>query len=189
MNAFIDKFVNNKNTLSQFVLHFDRAIKKQRHNLLAGEHENFYTKPQLMVGCEMEVQMSKIYTRAKFNIFQEELVQSMNYATNMLLLDSYRTYMVRRFVRNDKAQPKEVIYRGHNEVALCSCKKLQSEGIPCRHILVVLRNKFLTNLPAQYILQRWTISAISEVVVDENGVELGGKYGKEKKIEGFISKQ
>ncbi|TYG76518.1 hypothetical protein ES288_D03G120500v1 [Gossypium darwinii] len=41
----------------------------------------------------------------------------------------------------------------------CSCKKYESMGILCVHILKVLNAKNVFKLPSQYILKRWTKSA------------------------------
>ncbi|GAV87297.1 hypothetical protein CFOL_v3_30723 [Cephalotus follicularis] len=145
--------------------------------------ENLHSKPRLSTSCEMEIQMSTIYTRAKFSVFQDELHRNLNYATNILHLDGHhRIYMVKQFCGIDKERTFEVKYRGHDESAICGYKKFECEGIPCRHILIVLRNEFLTTLPPQYILKRWTISATSDVVVDDAGVELGGKYVKKQNL-------
>ena len=37
----------------------------------------------------------------------------------------------------------------------CSCKLFLSRGIPCRHIILVLRGEKQVELPVDYFLQRW----------------------------------
>ena len=43
--------------------------------------------------------------------------------------------------------------------ANCSCQMFDIEGIPCNHILYILKQERIFVLPDQYILIRWTIQA------------------------------
>jgi hypothetical protein len=40
-------------------------------------------------------------------------------------------------------------------MARCSCKLFESHGVPCRHIIQVLRAEKLIELPDHYIMIRW----------------------------------
>ncbi|XP_028079484.1 protein FAR1-RELATED SEQUENCE 1-like [Camellia sinensis] len=52
----------------------------------------------------------------------------------------------------------------------CSCKKFEVKGIVCRHCLKVLRNIFnAMDLPAQYILKRWTKKTRAESMKNSRG--------------------
>ena len=46
------------------------------------------------------------------------------------------------------------------------------QGIPCRHLLFVLRNIGINDLPAIYILKRWCKYAKKGVVIDNSGKEI-----------------
>ncbi|KAK1258001.1 hypothetical protein QJS04_geneDACA012747 [Acorus gramineus] len=83
---------------------------------------------------------------------------------------------------------REVSFNPSNQEIICSCKKFENEGIPCCHIIVVLRNNFIDCLPENLILQRWTTTAKSRAVYDDDGVELEaqrslGKSNGRKNIE------
>ena len=38
----------------------------------------------------------------------------------------------------------------------CSCKMYEAKGIVSRHALRVFDSKYLTSIPTQYVLKRWT---------------------------------
>jgi len=69
---------------------------------------------------------------------------------------------------------RQVVYNPSNHVAHCSCKKFECEGIPCRHILCVLKGKGLREMPSYYILNRWTKKASSKPIFDVNVILLEG---------------
>jgi len=57
-----------------------------------------------------------------------------------------------------------------------------SEGIPCRHILSVLKGKGFSKIPSHYIVNRWTKLATSRPVFDCDGnvLEACSKFESEK---------
>ncbi|KAG9458248.1 hypothetical protein H6P81_002756 [Aristolochia fimbriata] len=57
-------------------------------------------------------------------------------------------------------------------MANCNCVMFESEGVPCRHILLVLRNEKVCLLPESLILMRWTRTITREIVLYRNTVEL-----------------
>ena len=68
---------------------------------------------------------------------------------------------------------REVIYDKVLDFASCTCKKFESAGIPCRHIIAYLMRFYdLENLPDKYILKRWTKFAKSGTVVDDKGMQI-----------------
>jgi hypothetical protein len=59
------------------------------------------------------------------------------------------------------------------DLASCTCKKFESVGIPCRHILgYLVKVQEVDYLPQQYILNRWTKAAKSAAVKDLGGLEI-----------------
>jgi SWIM zinc finger len=53
-------------------------------------------------------------------------------------------------------RPREVCFDVSNGTIKCSCHMFESIGVPCRHILMVLRNEQVNELPPNLILERWT---------------------------------
>ena len=69
---------------------------------------------------------------------------------------------------------RQVIYNPSNHVAHCSCKMFDCEGIPCCHILCILKGKVLRELPSYYVLNRWTKLAANKPVFSMDGTVLEG---------------
>ncbi|KAK1267431.1 hypothetical protein QJS04_geneDACA016864 [Acorus gramineus] len=89
-----------------------------------------------------------------------------------------QVYIVKR--AGDSTKVRKVFYNLSSHEIACSCKKFENEGIPCSHILVVLRNNFIDCLPENLILQRWTVTAKAKTVYDDDGVELQGHAASSK---------
>ncbi|KAH7569676.1 hypothetical protein JRO89_XS06G0238400 [Xanthoceras sorbifolium] len=69
-------------------------------------------------------------------------------------------------------ESREIVYQKDLDLASCSCKNFEIEGIPCRHILSYLNRMQITCLPNQYIMKRWTKAAKSAGNVDDDGLEM-----------------
>nr|XP_051187161.1 protein FAR1-RELATED SEQUENCE 5-like [Lolium perenne] len=54
-------------------------------------------------------------------------------------------------------------------IANCSCKLFESHGIPCRHIIQVMRMENQQELPTFYIMERWQKRCKRESVYDVQG--------------------
>ena len=81
---------------------------------------------------------------------------------------------------------REEVYNSSSHNATCSCKMFQSQGIPCRHILCVLKGKGLTEIPSNYNVNRWIKLANRKLVFDiaDNVLDTFSKPENESK---FIS--
>ncbi|GJM98068.1 hypothetical protein PR202_ga15043 [Eleusine coracana subsp. coracana] len=60
-------------------------------------------------------------------------------------------------------------------IAHCSCMLMETHGIPCRHVIYVLRSIKLNELPSHYVLKRWTKYCNKEIVYDVDGIFLEEK--------------
>ncbi|KAL2937570.1 Protein FAR1-RELATED SEQUENCE 5 [Bienertia sinuspersici] len=63
----------------------------------------------------------------------------------------------------------KVRYHLDNNRAECTCKMYEREGIPCRHILWVIKEKGLKSLPEAYVKTWWTKAAMSKQMFDLGG--------------------
>ncbi|KAK1324743.1 hypothetical protein QJS10_CPA01g02025 [Acorus calamus] len=136
--------------------------------------------------------MAKRYTHKIFYMFQKEILSSMQCGSMLRLSKDVQVHIVKRL--GDSANFCEVSFNPSNKEIICSCKKFENEGIPCSHIIVVLRNNCIDCLPENLILKRWTTTAKSMTVHNDDGVEpqaqgTSGKSNGRKNIEivrGFV---
>ncbi|XBI54525.1 hypothetical protein VPH35_036535 [Triticum aestivum] len=72
-------------------------------------------------------------------------------------------------LRGGSGKVRQVCYDTATMIANCSCKLFESNGIPCRHIIQVLRIENQNELPNYYIMKRWQKRCKRESVFDEQG--------------------
>ncbi|CAL2230004.1 unnamed protein product [Prunus armeniaca] len=66
-HSFFKQYINRKNTLMEFIVHFERALSSQRHKELMANHVDNSEKPRAI-----QHQMTRIYTRAILEMFERE---------------------------------------------------------------------------------------------------------------------
>lgn len=172
INAFIKQYTSDKSGLYDFILRFDRAIARQKYREVKADYEIVNGKPKLKTDLPMEKQMSEIYTRKIFYMFQKQIMSILSCIEKLVKDDvEERTYVVLSFGDGKEIEWK-VIFKKATKHAFCSCQFFEFQGIPCSHILCVLKQERIVTLPQQYILKRWTRHAREGFVYDRSGVEL-----------------
>ncbi|KAJ4818510.1 Protein FAR1-RELATED SEQUENCE 5 [Rhynchospora pubera] len=162
MHSFFDSFVNNGTTLREFVMKYEKALECR---YLDEQDEQFVSKYKFPTKAKspLELHRAKVYTRNIFNLFQDELTEGIYMRTNELGIDGAHTiYEVSCF---RKPETKYVVHI--NLVSLegwCQCHLFEFKGILCRHILGILHKRDVEEIPAHFILPRWT----KEVIYDMN---------------------
>ena len=171
-HAFFKRFVSKRNSLVDFITRFNRAIARQRREELTADHVDVNEKPVLKMPNLIEKQMAETYTRKIFYTFQQELWNSFFYDIELVRENSdHFVYTVKR-QDESSCRIREIVFKKELDFTSCSCKKFESEGIPCRHILAYLNHMQVRSLPNQYILKRWTQTAKCNKVIYEYGLEI-----------------
>lgn len=77
-NSFFKKFENVYGTLVEFWLRYASAIEQQRYTQKKCDNDNKHTSPKLQTQSSIEKHAERVYTHAVFDVFQEEIKQSLN---------------------------------------------------------------------------------------------------------------
>ncbi|XP_028082529.1 protein FAR1-RELATED SEQUENCE 5-like [Camellia sinensis] len=170
-NACLKDYINCDHNLMEFFTHFERVLYDKRYKELEAEYNLSQKLPKVFIPTLMLKKMVDIYTKTIFEEFQNEYVQSIEASIVGTRNDGESTiFTIRTMV--DGKKDKNVIMDTHGSLS-CSCKKFEVKGIVCRHYLKVLRDIFnAKDLPAQYILKRWTKKARVESVKDNRGYDV-----------------
>nr|XP_048328522.1 protein FAR1-RELATED SEQUENCE 5-like [Ziziphus jujuba var. spinosa] len=88
---------------------------------------------------------------------------------------THKMYVVKSSPKERVRRLREIAYDKELDFASCPCKKFESEGLPCRHILAFLRLFGNIPLPNQYIMKRWTRGVKCQIITDKQGVEISGQ--------------
>lgn len=180
VNSLFDGYVNARTTLQDFSEQYKQALDDRYEKEARAEFETFYTKPILKTPLPMEKQVAEVYTRKLFSVFQDEIYESLVLAVKLSQDDGLsKAYEVARFEEEHK-----VFLVGLNiadQIASCSCKMFEFEGILCRHVIAVFKATNIFLLPQHYILKRWTRNAKDDAMLETVlSIEIHGNSQKGK---------
>lgn len=165
VSSLFDGYVTARTTLQDFAEQYEKALDDRYEKEAKAEFETFYTRPILKTPLPMEKQASEVYTRKLFSIFQEEIFESIVLAVKLSGDDGgTRTYEVARF--DEKHRVYFVALSISEQIASCSCKMFEFEGILCRHVIAIYKMTNVFVLPKHYILKRWTKNVKDEAMLD-----------------------
>lgn len=165
VNSLFDGYVNARTTLQDFAEQYEKALDGHYEKEAKAEFETFYTKPVLKTPLPMEKQAAEVYTRKLFSVLQDEIFESLVLAVKPSGSNGATSkYEVARFDEENKVY--FVVLDVSEQLASCSCKKFEFEGILCRHVIAVFKATNIFMLPQHYILKRWTKNAKDGAVMD-----------------------
>ncbi|XP_015389958.1 protein FAR1-RELATED SEQUENCE 5-like [Citrus sinensis] len=171
-HAIFKRCVSKTNSLLDFVFRVNRALSQQRHEELIADNKDLNERPMLRLPLQIEKQMSEIYSCEIFYMFQDELWNSLLHAIE--LVRENEDCLVYNIVNEEDGVSKvfEVVYDKKLDFVSCICKKFESEGIPCTHMLALFKKLQISFMPNIYTLKRWTKATKLERVIDGDGVEI-----------------
>lgn len=164
MNSLFDGRVNARSVLEDFAEQYGKALDDRFEKGAKAEFETFYTRPVLKTLLPIEKQAAEVYTRKLFSVLQDEIFESLVLAVKHSGNGAANTFEVARFDEEHK-----VYFVGldvSEQIANCSCKMFEFEGILCRHVIAVFKVTNIFMLPQHYILKPWTKDAKDEAVMD-----------------------
>ncbi|KAG2590038.1 hypothetical protein PVAP13_5NG315546 [Panicum virgatum] len=106
-----------------------------------------------MTPWAMEKQCSVIYTHEVFSKFQEQLIVARDYCIIKGFSECEDMKIVT--ISSQSGKDRVVEMNKSNMFCRCSCKFYESYGIPCYHIIQVLRTEKQNEIPLVYIMKRW----------------------------------
>ncbi|KAL8487829.1 hypothetical protein ACS0TY_024225 [Phlomoides rotata] len=156
-HSFFKRYVDHKNSLVDFITRFNRALVHQRHKELVANHIDCNEVPRMVTRLLMEQQMSSIYTKTIFLLFQKELQDSMTYVCRLISsTNETLVYTVERFEKGKTFnRQRKLTHHVSGALVSCGCQLFEFEGYPCRHMLFWMRVTQVMLLPDNYITQRW----------------------------------
>ncbi|XP_028116020.1 protein FAR1-RELATED SEQUENCE 7-like [Camellia sinensis] len=146
--------------LYEFVRHYDRALAWIRYNEAGDDAETNNTLPVLITPLrDVERHGAELFTRNIFRMFRHEILEEgkLNVKDVFNLSDGQKCY----YIHNYKVKDRSWIVT-HNPVDAamrCSCTKFESLGLPCCHMICVMKAENLTQIPPTCVLHRWTRAA------------------------------
>ncbi|OMO51788.1 Zinc finger, PMZ-type [Corchorus olitorius] len=162
MHSYMKRYVKHTSTLFEFMHAIDRALDSIRQLELQADYQSRFLK-HVTRGSpleKIEEDGAGVYTKCAFERFRKEVRWENLYYCNLtptLVSGGGRKYTLRRYTRPDRVI--EVIYYEDRALMQCSCQKLETEGIPCRHQVCVMKMENLVSIPRGMVYRRWTKDA------------------------------
>jgi len=137
----------------EFWLRFVAALECQRQEELKADNASLHSTPKMMTPWAIEKQCSGIYTHEVFRKFQEQIIAARDHCIvqGISECEDIRCFTISSLTGKDRV----VEMNKSNMFGTCSCKLYESYGIPCRHIIQVLRVEKQNEIPEVYIMKRW----------------------------------
>lgn len=172
LDRIVEKCCTAKTSLQVAVRQLGQVLASNYEKEAEADFATMFDKPFLRTASPMEKQAAAIYTRAIFDRFQEEFVESFGYHVIQTEDGTVSRYQVA--INEEEDDTYIVTFNASENKAHCSCCMFEVAGVLCRHALKVFIVSGIRTLPKEYILKRWTRHAKSSAVGDECGVELRG---------------
>ncbi|CAL5034092.1 unnamed protein product [Urochloa decumbens] len=159
-NAVLKRYVNPQMSILNFV----RQYMKIQEKICCDEEENEFTSGQkvpseLFSGYPIEEQACKFYTRKIYYKFQLELKLSTSYKITEVSGYTYTLTLIKTYVFGYDMRDYMVFADVGAKIYACECSKMKRDGILCCHILKIMTQEYIEQIPAEYLLRRWSNEA------------------------------
>ncbi|XP_021737230.1 protein FAR1-RELATED SEQUENCE 5-like [Chenopodium quinoa] len=164
MNSTLKTVITSKIMLYRFVELYDQVLEIFRFKEDQDDYISTHKFP--VVGgvlTEIKTQAARTYTKNTYNLFCKELnYESRHVVTKVEEDEMHVDGASVTFWLNDcvvKECRYVVCLNKKLQQMVCCCMKLESIGIPCRHMFECMKHYRMVELPVGVILRRWTIRA------------------------------
>ncbi|KAJ1378729.1 Zinc finger, PMZ-type [Sesbania bispinosa] len=169
LHSQVGRYVHYRNNLREFLRHFFQYLAYTRQKELEADFESINGDPVLQTPFDdIEASAAKLYSRKVFMKFRVVLWR----ACKLKVSGCERTPNCHIYIVTNRSRcgrEWHMSYVAQNEEVKCSCQRMESMGIPCEHIVVLLHYLDIKQLPNSLILERWTKYAKQSV----DGADLG----------------
>lgn len=155
LHAEFGRYVNIHNNLMDFLQHFFRCLNYMRYKEVEADFESIHGEPVLQTELKgLEKSAATLYTKEVFMLFRPVLQRVCT--TNV---DGFSETGTRYIFTVTKYRREglewHVSYCPSSLEFKCSCLRMESMGIPCEHIIAVMKSLNIVNLPECVVLNRW----------------------------------
>lgn len=158
----LKQYLGYDTDLSLFLNFFESSAEKRRQEEIQADYQANQGVPRTPL--PLLWQAVNLYTPTIFELFRKECELSMDcMAYGCGEFGSLSEYMIT--IKN-KTKDQLVRFDSSDASVACTCKKFESSGLLCCHILKVYELRNVKEIPPQYFLKRWRKDA-KLVTVDE----------------------
>ncbi|KAL7105840.1 hypothetical protein ACP275_07G070800 [Erythranthe tilingii] len=160
MNSLIKLAVTQMMSFAEFVNQFERKIQGLRSSFLSQQNDLEKFKPAVRESPlqGLEKHAASICTKQIFYMIREEIEaeQGLLVENHIKISEEHCKFIFKNYNKSDDARYYVIIDK-FNSIFACSCLKLESEGVPCRHIISSFKFMGMTEFPEKSIHTRWLL--------------------------------
>lgn len=156
LHSEFGKYVNVLSNLCDFLQQFFRWLNYLRYKEIEDDYVSSYGETVVQTEHKLlEKSAAKLYTRSVFFMFRPILERSCrcNIVTRVKRPPIF-TYTISKYPRQDVLWTVTYCQQSFN--FLCSCKRFETLGIACEHIIAVVIHLNIVVMPDCIVLPRWT---------------------------------
>ncbi|CAN0886915.1 Protein FAR1-RELATED SEQUENCE 5 [Linum grandiflorum] len=159
-NSQLGKYVTRKQNLSKFFKHYHLWIDALRAKELELDFHSNYGLPEILNGDFQSLlrSIAELFTVEAFEEIEKEMKKSSTCIKDdcETVTENVRVYNVKMY--SDTNRRFTVTYNSapDDESITCTCFKLENMGLPCCHVMFVLKEETLREFPAFLVKHRWS---------------------------------
>ncbi|CAN1148833.1 Protein FAR1-RELATED SEQUENCE 5, partial [Linum perenne] len=158
LNSKLGKYVGHNYSLLEFCVNFDRWMEDMREEERRLDYESIHRAPKLTSKTMRSVEKSAfdVYTLKAFDKFKLELEKSSIWSKESEeTIGDYHIYILKKYDPNNSTREK-VTYDVEKKSAECTCKAFSILGIPCKHMIAILKEEAIFEIPDSFVIRRFT---------------------------------
>lgn len=155
-NKVLKQCCSTSSTLIEFVRNYEAVQSSWRQTEGEMDALGVWVTGQVVPGNRMITHATQVYTRAVFKLFEKECGLNMCVSIKRRPVDEKADeleYIV--FSGSCVSRERRVLVNLQRDEWSCSCRKWETEGIYCRHLIKILFWLNVYHIPDRYILRRW----------------------------------
>ncbi|KAH9715190.1 protein FAR1-RELATED SEQUENCE 6 [Citrus sinensis] len=169
--SYFEGYLDKNTPLKEYLDKYDQALQANYQLEALADMDSRNSSCIQKPRCSYEFQLSKLYTNEMLRKFQMEVEAMYScYSTKHVSADGPITYIVKEEFEvgsNEKdSRAFDVLYNASDLEVLCVCGLFNFRGYLCRHILCVLNQSGMEEIPSHYILSRWRKDVKRSYVLD-----------------------
>ncbi|XP_039814154.1 protein FAR1-RELATED SEQUENCE 5-like [Panicum virgatum] len=158
-NHMLKRYIQKAAPMHLFVSKFNEFLSDRTEQEAREQHVTKMVSRKMRVGVPIEEHADRIYTRAMYEKFYDELFEAGKF--RVLREEGAQCYTVERArVNSVDEDERYVVYVNGEESISCQCGFFEHIGMLCRHAIKVLVYLERQEIPRCNIMRRWTKEAI-----------------------------
>ncbi|XP_016206823.1 protein FAR1-RELATED SEQUENCE 5-like [Arachis ipaensis] len=156
LHSVVARYVGSRYDLTSFVEHFQRYVAHLRFKEFNADYESTHGVPVMQTCIELlERYVAELYTHEIFLLFWPFLSR----AGSMQVLNIENNYDCIKYIVCKHGRPDfmwTIDFRQEEMIFMCTCLRMESFEIPYKHIVKVLVDRDICEIPRSLVLDRWT---------------------------------